>query len=276
MAALKEIKGKQAEVIAKEKSQVLDSLRAALGDPVKAWEQAVMAVEIQGKGNEGSKVVEWRKQNAELIRDRSFANALRLELTYIIMTWQHYIGAKTKDQLPALFDYTNQVTASYDALSSLKMIDKSVGDLVFVKYYQVGPYISGLADWETQLFNVDAIYQKSILPELRKAKDPRLLAYWDNKIQAEATQVDQKSNGLAVNKFNMVRRPTLLWNRTEDELVLGDLPHAVADMLAIIKAHPDHPDFDKWAARLTEVVTPKAEVSVRDASTNPPAPGTTR
>ena len=273
LAALKEIKGKQAQVIAKEKGQVLDSLRAALADPVKAWEQAVFAVEIQGKGNEGSRIVEWRKQNTDLMRDRAFATALRLQLTYLIMTWQHSMGAKTKDQLPALYDYTNQLTANFDALWSLKMTDKTVNELVFVKYYQIGPYINGLADWETQLFNADAIYNKTILPELRKSKDPRLLAYWDNKIQTEAARFEQKSNGLAVNKFNMIRRPTLLWSRAEDELLLGDQPRAVADMLAIIKSHADHPDFDKWAARLTEVVTPpKGEVIVKDAPTDFPAP----
>ena len=275
LSALKEIKGKQAQVVAKEKGQVLDSLRAALADPVKAWEQAVVAVDIQGKGNEGAKIIELRKQNAEMMRDRSFANALRLQLTYLIITWQHSMGAKTKDQLPALYDYTSQVTANYDALVTLKMTEKSVGDLAFVKYYQIGPYINALPDWESQLFNADGIYQKAILPELRKAKDPRLLAYWDNKIQTEAAQTDLKSNGLAANKFNMVRRPTLFWDRAEDELLLGDQPHAVADMLAIIKSHPDHPDFDKWVARLTEVVTPpKGEVIMHDVPTDSPAPGT--
>ena len=103
---------------------------------------------------------------------------------------------------------------------------------------------------------MDGIFQKTILPELRQEKDPRLLAYWDNKIQTEALRIDKQANGLTTNKFNMIRRPTLLWSRAEDELVLGDQGRAVADMLALLKAFPDHPDFDKWAARLTEVVTP--------------------
>ncbi len=270
LAALKDIKGKQAQAVAKEKGQVLESIRAALADPVKAWEQAVIAVQFQGKGgNEGQKIVEWRKQNEGLLRDRAFANALRLELVYIGLTWQRYMGAKTRDLLPALYDYSSQVLANYDTMWSLKLADKSLGDLDFVAYFQIGPYVNGLPDWESQLFSVDGIFQKTILPELRLEKDPRLLAYWDNKIQTEASHIDQKSNGLAVNKFNMVRRPTLLWSRAEDELVLGDQAHAVADMLALIKAHPDHPDFDAWVARLTEVVTPKkAEVIVHDV----PAP----
>ncbi len=268
LSAIKEIKGKQTDLIAREKGQVLEAIRGAMADPARAYEQATAAVEFQSKGfNDAAKLVEWRKQNGDLLRDKAFVNALRLELVYLSVTWQRCMGAKTKDLLPALYDYTSQVAANYDAFWGLKLTEKSFNDLVFVTYFQIGPFISGLPDWEVQPFNVDGIFQKTILPELRKNKDPRLLTYWDGKIQSEATRIDQRANGLAVNKFNMVRRPTLLWNRAEDELVLGDQNRAVADMLALLKAHPDHPDFDTWAARLTDVVTPKA-----DAGTTPAAP----
>ncbi len=268
LAAIKELKTKQPDVIAREKGQVLDAIRAALADPIKAYEQATVAVEFQGKGggNDSAKLMEWRKQNGELLRDRTFANALRLELAYLGLTWQRCMGTKTKDLLPALYDYTSQVTANYEALWTLKMADKSFNDIVFVPYFQIGPFINSLPDWDTQPFDVDGIFQKTILPELRKEKDPRLLVYWDAKIQSEALRTDKQANGLAANRFNSIRRPALLWNRAEDELVLGDQGRAVADMLALLKAHPDHPDFDKWVARLTDVVTPKA-----DASAVPPA-----
>ncbi len=115
---------------------------------------------------------------------------------------------------------------------------------------------------------MDGIFAKTILLSLRQDKDPRLLAYWDNKLQAEAGRVDQR-NGLAVDRFDNARRPTLLWSRAEDELVLGDQPHAVADMLALLKAHPDHPDFDKWAARLIDVVTPKPDAGATPGAVSP-------
>ena len=60
-------------------------------------------------------------------------------------------------------------------------------------------------------------------------------------------------------KFNHVRRPSLLWGRAEDELAIGNANQAVADMLAIIKANPDHPDFEKWATELEGIVSAKAE-----------------
>lgn len=262
LATLKDLKTRQTQTVAREKGQVLDSIRAAAADPAKAYEQATLAVEIQGKGaNEGTRMVEWRKQNADLLRDRNFLTALRLELTYLALTWQRHMGAKGRDLVPALYDYTAQVNANADAIAALKLSNKSLNDSLFVKYFQVGPYINGLPEWENQPFDVDGIFQKTILPALRQDKDPRLLAYWDNKMQTEVARIDQRSNSLAVNRFNNVRRPTMLWNRAEDELLLGDRDRAVADMLAIVKAHTDHPEFDKWVARLTEVVTPKGEAA---------------
>ena len=215
-------------------------------------------------------MMDWRKQNADLLRDRNFLVALRLELIYLGLTWQRHMGAKTRDLLPALYDYTTRVTNAADGLASLKLSDRSLDDSLFAKYFQVGPYIAGVPDWETKEFNVDGIFEKTVLPSLRQDKDPRLLACWDNRLQNEAGRVDQR-NGLAGNRFNNVRRPTLLWNRAEDELTLGDQPRAVADMLALLKAHPDHPDFDKWAARLTDVVTPKPDAGATPVA-GPPRP----
>lgn len=267
LSTLKDLKAKQTQTIAREKGQVMDSIRAAAADPAKAYEQATMAVDMQGKGgNEGTRMMEWRKQNAELLRDRNFLTILRLELNYIGLTWQRHMGAKTRELLPALYDYTAQVAGVSEALAGFKMTDKTLNDSLFVKYFQVGPYINGLPEWENKPFNVDGIFDKTILPSLRQDKDPRLIAYWDNKLQTEAARVDQRSNGLAINRFNNIRRPTLMWNRAEDELLLGDRDRAVADMLANLKAHPDHPDFDKWVAKLTDVVTPKG-----DAASSPPA-----
>ena len=67
-------------------------------------------------------------------------------------------------------------------------------------------------------------------------------------------------------------------------MIVGQRDAAIADMLAIVKAHPDHPNFDKWAQQLTDLVSPaRGEVIVRDvpvsnapagtAGSGTPAPG---
>ena len=270
LSALKEIKTKQAQIIGKAKKDVMVSINNALADPVKAYEQAVVAVELQG-GNEGARVAEWRKQKGELLRNRDFANALRLQLSYIALTWQRSMGAKNKEMLASLYDYTNQITAAQETLAPFeKQLGGSLGRSVFTPYFQIGPYISGLPDWSDQPFDVDSIYTKAILPVLRETKDPRALDYWDAKLRLEAARFTKDSSALVLNKFNTVRRPTLQWNRAEELTKIGEPNRAMIDMLALIRAHPDHPDFDKWAGRLTELAnSSRGEVLVLEPSAPP-------
>ena len=274
LAALKDLKAKQSQVINKEKQGVMAAIAAARADPAKAYDQATVAVEFQGQGNDGAKIGEWRKKQGDLLRNPAFVNGLRLQLAYIALTWQRSMGAKNKDLLPALYDYTAQVIGNIDTLWGFDSLRKPLGESVFVRYFQIGPYLGAVDNWSDQPLDVDSIYQKTILPTLRDMKDPRVLDYWVAKIQTEAAHFDKSTNNLALNKFNNVRRPELLWNRAEDEEVIGQHDQAVADMLALAKAHPDHPDFDKWAARLTELVKPvQAEVIVRDVPAPVPTPG---
>ena len=264
LATLKDLKTKQQTVVNREKSGVSANINAAIADPAKFYELAVTAVELQNNGsNDPTRLTEWRKRHATELHNRDFLDALRLHLIFLNLTWQHSNGAKTKDQLGALLDHVATVTRNAEIYSAFDIYRKSLGESVFVPYFQIGPYISGIKDWCDRPFDVDGIYEKIIFPELRDEKNPRLLDCWRDRIQRETTRASAAQNALTANKFNNIRLPTLLWNRAEDEVTLGLLNQAVADMLGLIKGHPDHPDFDRWTARLTEIVAPpKAEVTV--------------
>jgi hypothetical protein len=182
---------------------------------------------------------------------------LRLQLIYLALSWQHQSGVKTANLLNPLLDYTGQVTAAANTFAAFEPLRKNIADTLFATYFQVAPYLSGMADWESQPFDVNGIYEQTILPEMRLEKDPRLLAYWDNRIQTESARAEGSQNGLVMNKFRNIQLPELLWARAEDEVALGRQNQGIADMLALIKAHPDHPDFEKWAAELEKLVSPQ-------------------
>ena len=261
LSSLKDLRAKQQQVMKSTKSQVLANIAAAAADnntAGKAYEQAVMAVDFQGQGADGSKIAEWRKHQAEMLRNHDFLTAVRLQLVYLSLTWQRSAGAKVSELLPSLYEYTTQVDANHEAVEPFtNVLKRSVNESVFTAFYQVGPYINNLPDWEMQQFNTEGIFQKTILPELRRAKDPRVLDYWDRRIQLGDPRFDRTQNSLLANRFNRIRKPALLWNRAEDEILLGDKAHAVNDMLNLIKTFSDHPDFEKWAARLEEIVSEK-------------------
>ncbi len=293
LATLKDLRTKQTGIITQEKSGVLAAINAAIADPGKAYEQALDAVDQQGPGSQPTPALnprpggrppsaardvhreaEARSREGDLLRNRDFINGLRLQLVYLSLTWQRGMGVSSKNLVPSLLEYTGQVTNANDTLAPLDMYKKSLGESPFVPYFQVGPYINGLTDWSDHPFDVDSIYQKTILPELRKAKDPRLLDYWDGRLQIETARASASGNNLTVSKFNHIRRPSLLWGRAEDEGLLGNGNQSVADMLAILKANPDHPDFDKWASQLEGIVSAKTDPPAGDVTVGPASPAT--
>ena len=264
LATIKEIRAKQAGIITKEKADVLAAINAALADPAKAYEQALESTEPKNtptptpSANRRAIIVDPRRKLGDELRNQTFVNGLRLQLAYLSLTWQHYMGVRVKELIPALLDYTSQVNGSYDELSTLEMFHKSLQESVFTTYFQVGPYINGLPAWSDHPFDTETIFQQTLLPEMRKDKDPRLLEYWDTHLATEAARATASGNALAITKFNHVRRPSLLWSRAEDQLILGNNDQGVAAMLALLKANPDHPDFESWASQLEGIVNAKA------------------
>ena len=202
LATLKDLRARQPAVVNHEKASVLANINAATADPARAYEQAYAAVELQGPGgNESARLADWRKREGDLLRNRDFVNGLRLQLIYLGLTWQHQMGVKTADLLTPLLDYTAQLTAPSgqippagtlpvsvaEGLATFEIFQRKIGDSVFATYFQVTPYLAGMTGWSEQPFNVDDIFQKTILPEMRLEKDPRLLTYWDNRIQTGQT-----------------------------------------------------------------------------------------
>ena len=267
LAALKDLRARQQTVVNHEKANVLAAINAALADPAKAYDQAYAAVELQGgPGNEGARLAEWRKRQGDLLRNRDFINGLRLQLIYLALTWQHQMGAKSADLLAPLLDYTGQVNLAAESLAPFDQFRKGIGDTTFARYFQVTPFLAGMKGWEDHPLDVDGIFEQTILPEMRLERDPRLLTYWDNRIKAEGVRTEASQNALTINRFKAIQLPALLWSRAEDEIALGRQNQGITDMLAIVKAHPDHPYFQKWAAQLEELVSPQLPAASPSAS----------
>jgi hypothetical protein len=127
-------------------------------------------------------------------------------------------------------------------------------------------------DWEMAPGNVDGIFQKIILPELRAQHDPRLLEYWDMKIKREGEAAGRSRLAFDAERFNQVRRPELLWNRAEDELALGQRGKAINDMFNLIKNNPAHPNAAAWVSRLESVIAPAPPAAPAGAASAPVSP----
>lgn len=112
--------------------------------------------------------------------------------------------------------------------------------------------------WEPVPGNVDGIYRSIILPEFRASKDPRLLEYWDMVLKRDAERIQPDMPDYQERQLTQVRRPTLLWSRAQDIMVLGQRNRAVTEMFNIIKTYPQHPDAAQWMTQLEGLLAPPA------------------
>ena len=86
-------------------------------------------------------------------------------------------------------------------------------------------------------------------------------------------------------QWSQIKRPTMLWSRCQDLLLLGQRNRAVTEMFNLIKAFPQHPEAASWISQLEQSITPapapvaavQSRGTIAPPTTIPPAtaPGTT-
>lgn len=112
------------------------------------------------------------------------------------------------------------------------------------------------AGWEPVPRNVDGIYKAIILPEFRGTKDPRLIDYWDMMLRKNQASIYAGMPDFEERKKTHIERPSIMWDRTQDMLLIGLRNRAITDMFNLIKAYPQHPDAAGWITRLEQLVAP--------------------
>ncbi len=153
-----------------------------------------------------------------------------------------------------------------------------VGGSVVAKWLQLGDLLgdagrkqkgsASATSWETTPANVDGIYNSIILPEFRAMKDPRLLDYWDMFLKRETERAAERKLDVEQRDWTQVRRPSILWNRSQDVLLLGYKNRAIGEMFNIVKTFPQHPDAPNWIAQIETAIMPSGIPPVA------PTPGT--
>jgi hypothetical protein len=151
-----------------------------------------------------------------------------------------------------------------------RIMEEDVSQNVFSAWYNVGGQLSGLEDWDLVPADIDGIYEKFLLPIMRKNRDVRVLAYWDNKINIARVAASDATASFGTDTYNQTTRPSLLWSRAEDEIVIGQRPQGLTDMYNLVKGFPTHPDETKWITELEGLLTTPPAVAA--GGTSAPAP----
>ena len=304
LAALRQLREAQTTQAKTAKQTAIQQANGAAASGERAvafWEEAVRATQFNGAPKENSAFREWKERDGEGLKSKEAQTAARLFFTWLSLTLQRSNGVEVKTLLPAVINYTKEASVMERTLEALeesikkeraaappgkrnmnakekvaddqavrRMVDqifkKPLAASPVVEWMKAGDFVSP-DKWENHPGNVEGIFQKIVLPELRAQRDPRALEYWDLRIKHEAEAASAKRVEFEITKFNTVTKPELLWNRTQELLAIGQKNKAVGEMLALIKANPAHPDTGNWIGQLELLLAPPAPVAA-------PAPAT--
>lgn len=265
------------------------SAAAASGESaVVAWEKAVMATQFDGVTKEATAFKAWREGEGEALKEGEAKNAARLYFQYLALTLQRSAGTPVKDMLPAIVNYTKELAADQAGMDNLQdtikrekeradakrgnprktndaevkkmhdsILNRGLGGSMVVQWLKLGEWVN-VDKWEGTPGNLDGIYEKTILPELRVQRDQRVLEYWDMKIKREGDSVAKSKLEFEHDKFLTQKLPALLWNKAADMAVLGLKNRAATEMFSLIRKYPSHPDAGAWMGKLEEMLLPAA------------------
>lgn len=257
---LQQIQEKRSAAEKAENSKLLQAITSAASSNANAiafYEEAVRATQFAGQNHESKEFHDWKQKEAANLKSQELQTALRLHLLYLAISLQRAENDKLPALMPSLLNYVNQLSANYPLVWDQPLMTTGIADGVFARWLNLGKTLGKLKDWETSPGNLDGIYEKTLLPQMRKDKDPRIIQYWDDKLNREKDKASKSRLAFNVDNFNLVQRPQLLWSRAEDMLAIGQKNRAMTEMFSIVKNYPDHASAPMWIARLEGLLTGK-------------------
>lgn len=265
------------------------------------WVESVQYVQFNGIGaRENPAFKEWLEKDGEAINTPTTRNALKLYFTWLSLSLQKSAGAKVDSLQKEVLAYLKDLAADDLGVEGLdesakkeketpqakkpgqpapppnphkisdqtlkrvrdSILRKALKDSPVVQYWRIDTLLDS-QNWAPQPGNLDAIYSQVLLPVYREKKDPRALDYWDFILRKETDAAAKSRLALDQDNFNLVRKPALLWSRAEELLTIGQKNRATNEMIAIIRAFPNHPNFKAWLNHVEVVI---------NGGANPPAP----
>lgn len=247
-----------------------DTFARAARDPREAVELYVNSHKLVNYDRENRPDADfraWRDSQSGRLRDSAFVESLQMQLHYLALSCK---AAETEDT-DAVF---SQLLAYVDGLSRMEnlptqALTSSVAGSVFARAYYLERLLGSNDNWEPVPFNIDGIYEKTILPHLRRENPGALMNAWDKRIEQTTRLVEmieqhrqsemrglsrqeqirertnQKRQGgvlARLDKEEFVARtlPKLRWARLKDQFSHVNAAEGSSAMLSFVEQHLTH------------------------------------
>lgn len=278
-----------------------DVFRQAAQDPkaaVELYAKCYREVVFVREGRE-DEYRDWEDSQRDTFKDPRFIEGILVQLRYLALSCEAAEAEKLDAVFPGLLAHVEGLTALTQVPS--QQLLQGVNQSVFAKAYNLDELLSRNKEWEMVPFDIQGIYEKTVLPHLRKNDPSRLMPAWDRRI-AQQTQMagfvaaleqkgvnrdDRKASENRARQlgegrgggiirvydeteFQKNTLPALQWARLKDMARFVDPVQGLSGLLAFLKENMEHPKVADWLEDLQVVVNELAG----GAPAGIPSPGT--
>ena len=216
-------------------------------------------VNFEDMQKSGSDFRDWKKSNDDKFSDKSFREALRQQLRWLVLTLEAASEDPDTDKLATEASKVLEsiVSQADDFTKFRSVLQQPATASVFARAYDINGV--KVEKWPLSPLPVTAIYEQVILPPLRRPDRLAALAdAWDKRMIQESTLLDawdadsdgkgkSGEHGPAYEKFVSETLPALRWERELDLFRNGDERAAALRMLTHIEGNLSHENAPKWA-----------------------------
>lgn len=260
LADLAELERIHEQRVEKQRTEARAALQQAASNASAATRLYESAVEATGDPD----FADWKKRNADLLREKIFQQAVQIHLRYLVMSlergraedparWAEPSMQYARDLAGWITDQDNRPLPG----PARDLLEKPLAEGPFVRWLRLGPFLPPPEVWEQIPGNLGGILERNVRVPWRAAGDPRLDAAWQLELETAATRAAE-NGGRSAEDFNTRTAPALLFRRAMDRAAAGQPNRAAADLLDIARKNPAHPDFPRWAEALREMLAGKA------------------
>lgn len=200
---------------------------------------------------------DWKRKNEGLITSMPFQTATMLQLRYLVLALKRCDSTDAYAQVPEYFSYLNSLAVAYPSTvigtksgrngaakqvqEALALLGQPIAKTSVAQWLDVSSLMPA-SDFEQVPGNYGGIMEKNVRGPLRDRKDPRLIATWDAQINLESKLAQQQD----ADSYRRKRYPSLIIDRAEDLVLVGQKEKAIGEMITLIKGNPDNPAAMQW------------------------------
>ncbi|NNE90077.1 MAG: hypothetical protein HKN23_00370 [Verrucomicrobiales bacterium] len=282
-----------------------DIFMAASSDPKKAIELYVNCykiVKFDRENRPDSDFRAWRDSQKNRFDDDRFQESLMILLRYMAFSCKAAELEEFDQVFQPLMEYVDGLSRMEEMPDGILM--QSAARTIFAQAYHLEKLIGDNDNWEPVAYNIEGIYDRSILPYLRRKKPEALENAWDRRIEQQTRLVAflaeqdkkqmkgadrdderrirdrQESRGGILGAhdqetFALITLPTLHWSKLKDLYVnVNQQANAIA-MLKFLEENLKHPKAEEWFGEFEEMIGGTEGSLERQYENTSPAPGST-